>query len=646
MFNSLVNMFKNLSGSNKTNTSTVSTIGNNSASQTLSDAINSANSSKNYGMSPLTPNQSKLSFSQYSSANKVSPLTPAQYASQGKTAPYNTATAPTTNAGYNSTIANAYKTAYPTTPASTSTPVVSSTPSNNGGTLSSNYNSGNNVYVPQSNVQANTGSVSNNYGTVANAGNTPANANTVIDKSNPNYNTITKTLTPNMEMNTADSGTIANAYKTINLNNDYTDPINSLAEKQLQDYLSQLKDSSNIDENTIRSQFKQRIQDQIDAINNAYATLEAKSSTNTTKNLGVAKAINARSGLLGSDFSSADETNINKAGQDEYNSLEAERAGKVSALLNSADDQATKYIADKRTMAENATNSIMQNILTRETRTAGTASKLAVYLASKGVKGLEDISPDDLKTIEQNYGVDKLTLQKAITDNNSALTKDRYVSIGDGAVLYDKVTGQQIENPKSSASTSTTYTPGANPVVDAFASQVKNGTMTITNVPAEYRGLVAVATQNQTTPQDAKGASDKLNMLINTINEARKMSNATSQGSISQGWQKLFNGVSDRDRLDSYTNTLKTNILQMFTDPTVRKFFGPQMSNADVQMMMSVGTPLSVNMTPAQFNSELDNLEIRIRKALQDGQSIDTSSYQDNNTDSGYNAIANAFSNW
>ena len=657
MFNSLVNFYNNLKNkssiNNKTNTSTLSTVGNNKTLQTLSDAINSASASKNYGMSPVAPNQSKLSFSQYSSTNKVSPLTPAQYSQQGKVAPYNTATAPTTNAGYNSTIANAYRSTNESNPGF----VGPQTPANlTPGSIVDYYKN------PSVNYSSNVSTVdyyknpSVNYSSNVSAGNTVAtnyNSNNIVPGSyngtvnnnnsttipnSPNYNINQKKLSPNMQYDVADPNTVASIYKNIGLNNDYTDPINSLVEKKLSEYLK--NSNGPINENAIRKDFRDRIQAQIDSINNAYATMKAKAELNTTKNQGVAKAVNAKSGLLGSDFATADIMNIDQAGVDQQNALDAERAGKINAILTEADNNATSYIESERRRIEEASQEAMNNMLTRETRTAGNASKLAVYLASKGVTGIADISPDDLKTIQQNYGVDAITLNNAIQDyktnkskSDLELVKDRYVSIGDGAMLYDKVTGKKIENPKLSG-VSTTYVPGENPIVDAFAQQIKGGTMTISQVPAEYRGLVTVAgNQGATNSSDVKGASDKLNMLINTINEARQMSNATSQGTISQGWQKLWNGVSDRDRLDSFANTLKTNVMQLFTDPTVKKFFGPQMSNADVQMMMSVGTPLSVNMTPAQFNAELDNLERRIRQALQDGSALDTTYY--NNSSQG-----------
>jgi hypothetical protein len=75
--------------------------------------------------------------------------------------------------------------------------------------------------------------------------------------------------------------------------------------------------------------------------------------------------------------------------------------------------------------------------------------------------------------------------------------------------------------------------------------------------------------------------------------------------------------------LEALTNTLKTNILTLATDPSIKKFFGPQMSNADVLLMTSAGTTLNpAANSPAQMKSEiqrLDNLFNRMLTAVKTG---------------------------
>ena len=59
------------------------------------------------------------------------------------------------------------------------------------------------------------------------------------------------------------------------------------------------------------------------------------------------------------------------------------------------------------------------------------------------------------------------------------------------------------------------------------------------------------------------------------------------------------------------------------TDPNVKKFFGPQMSNADVRLMSSTGSTLNpAEQTPEEYIKEvqrLDSLFNRMQTAVQNG---------------------------
>lgn len=65
--------------------------------------------------------------------------------------------------------------------------------------------------------------------------------------------------------------------------------------------------------------------------------------------------------------------------------------------------------------------------------------------------------------------------------------------------------------------------------------------------------------------------------------------------------------------------------MALMTDPAVKKFFGPQMSNADVTLMTAAGTTLNPNqMSPAQMKEEatrLDDLLNRMETAVRTGAS-------------------------
>lgn len=86
-----------------------------------------------------------------------------------------------------------------------------------------------------------------------------------------------------------------------------------------------------------------------------------------------------------------------------------------------------------------------------------------------------------------------------------------------------------------------------------------------------------------------------------------------------------FVGDTDYRRLETYADTLRTNVLALMTDPSVKKFFGPQMSNADVKLMSATGSSLRPESnSPNDIKAEtqrLDDLLNRMQTAVKNGQS-------------------------
>ena len=74
--------------------------------------------------------------------------------------------------------------------------------------------------------------------------------------------------------------------------------------------------------------------------------------------------------------------------------------------------------------------------------------------------------------------------------------------------------------------------------------------------------------------------------------------------------ENVLVGSTDYTKLESYANTLKVNVLALMTDPTIKKFFGPQMSNADVTLMTSAGTTINPELQDGEtLKTEVTRLE-------------------------------------
>ena len=110
---------------------------------------------------------------------------------------------------------------------------------------------------------------------------------------------------------------------------------------------------------------------------------------------------------------------------------------------------------------------------------------------------------------------------------------------------------------------------------------------------------------------------DQLSFLRNTAKDA--LANAEDSGLfrtpvgpslVSRLVGDTFIGNTSFRQLQNQTDTLKTNVLSLMTDPNVKKFFGPQMSNADVRLMSSTGSTLDPQtQSKKEYIAEIKRLE-------------------------------------
>lgn len=126
----------------------------------------------------------------------------------------------------------------------------------------------------------------------------------------------------------------------------------------------------------------------------------------------------------------------------------------------------------------------------------------------------------------------------------------------------------------------------------------------------------------------------QLDFLTTTANEAKSLARASGRGAGRQAVGKFIFGATKSQQLEGLSNTLKTNILTMATDPNIKKFFGPQMTENDVKLMTSTGTTLNPDLqTPEQYGEEVDRiLEMfnRAKIAVEQGLEADYINVVDN----------------
>lgn len=116
--------------------------------------------------------------------------------------------------------------------------------------------------------------------------------------------------------------------------------------------------------------------------------------------------------------------------------------------------------------------------------------------------------------------------------------------------------------------------------------------------------------------------------LIGTAQKAINLAGAAGPSAISRVFGDTFVGDSEFRQLEALTDAVRTNLLTLNTDPAIKKFFGPQMSNADVVLMTSAATPLNVQkMTPQQvkdYVTQAKDVFVRAKKAVDEANGITT----------------------
>ena len=168
------------------------------------------------------------------------------------------------------------------------------------------------------------------------------------------------------------------------------------------------------DLNKIRQDTLARYQAEIDAINSSYATKKAAERIQGQGRLGSAGAIQARRGLLGSDFGAAQTDTINQYNAELIDAIEQERLAKVSSIMSEANrysqEEYDKKLEAKRLGAENYLKFIGESATRRRDNTA----KMAAYLYQQG--NYDILTPAELKQIADNLGVSVDTLKAVYAD--------------------------------------------------------------------------------------------------------------------------------------------------------------------------------------------------------------------------------------
>lgn len=361
--------------------------------------------------------------------------------------------------------------------------------------------------------------------------------------------------------------------------------------------------SASTDPASYRQNYINMFQDRINALNQIYDQQLAKVRQEGKGRVGQGTAVLARRNLAGSPRGGAIQEEILEQNRGIEAAKQAERNAKIGEIMNNATSLAVAEATEKRRAKESSTQQYLEYLKGEEARKETIAQKIANQFLEKGVD-LNELSVDQISNITRETGLTALQLKDAYS---SVLEEKKAADFEkEGKLLSRSKTQAEIDKIKSDIAKGDYNTVD---VGDRIAVLDKNTGRVVSYLPKGAKPGEGAATVDQ------QGLADKLTFLKQVAADAKKLASAAGPSLISRTIGDVFVGDTKFRQLQQYADTLRTNVLTLATDPSIRKYFGPQMSNADVQLMLSAGTTLDPQRNrPKQLTDEITRIEQLLNK--------------------------------
>ena len=219
-------------------------------------------------------------------------------------------------------------------------------------------------------------------------------------------------------------------------------------EKTLQEQLNAENQASQtpVNEDEIRQKTTSQFQSEIDALNNIYNEQVKRANVAGLGRLGESGAIQARGGLLGSDFGSSQTQNVTNANEQVVGAIDAERNAAISNVQSKIRDSVAQQLSEKKLAKQQGAEALLEYY--RNER-ANKEAKAKEYISSL----ITNKTPLDQSTadlISKSFGVPIETVfanyKKVAADTEaSALEASRagQFNLNEGEKRYD-ATGELI----------------------------------------------------------------------------------------------------------------------------------------------------------------------------------------------------------
>jgi hypothetical protein len=199
--------------------------------------------------------------------------------------------------------------------------------------------------------------------------------------------------------------------------------------------------NGNGDSDAIRKQITQSMQREISATEDIYADLIRRQELENKGFLGSNRAIQARGGLLGSDFGAAQTQNQVNANQDLIRGIGAEKSAAISAIMGEGSRALVKELQDKRIAQNSSVKDYINFLEGQQDRNLNRSNSLVNALIAQGIDPSE-MTPEELSQVAKSYNLTENDIlssyQSSLSDEGELqkLSEGQSLVDSDGNVVY------------------------------------------------------------------------------------------------------------------------------------------------------------------------------------------------------------------
>lgn len=348
------------------------------------------------------------------------------------------------------------------------------------------------------------------------------------------------------------------------------------------DYSKRVSEGTVFSEEEYKNEALKAMQAEIDATNKIYADKIAKAQIEGRGRLGEEGAIQARRGLLGSDFGASSTETVRGYNADVINTIQNELQSKLELIRTGARAEGTKKFEDARRAKQEGLQSYIDALSNRSTVNQGIAKKVASMFLNN------DIDPDKdknyLSQVAKDAGISTDAIVSAYKEAKANIAKEtadlelkkqqaikagleagRYYEVG--GRIYDsenKFIGNKYEKPTGTDGLSSKQYTALNQITTKFQADP------IINQSLKGSTASTIADQIISNPKSATNQLKSLYVLVKNLDP---------DSAVREGELALAN------QTQSYLQQFSNNLARIAKGRVISPDAAVQLANATKELM-------------------------------------------------------------